>query len=391
MNDVEFLLGGADVSNAPLKPYSDEVCAFLAEVSAEIMKSAAARAFPDVVSLGFWCRKANIQRLKEAFGDNSKKLGRGLCFHIAPSNIPINFAFSCIFGMLAGNANIVRLPSKNFPQIAIVSDIFRAVSAKFPAIARATAFVKYPRESLATAEFSKSADARMIWGGDATVKTIKTLETKPRCVDVSFADRYSVCAIDAAELLKADAARIKRLSESFYNDTYLMDQNACSSPQLILWLNDSAAARKLFWDEVFKTAEKKYILQDATCVEKYTKMCENAADNDGLFSRVCGEWNLLYRTEILKLSKKVEEVRGSGGYFYEYALGDISELLKIADEKYQTLTYFGIDADALARRVADSRCRGIDRIVPIGEAMNIGVFWDGFDLINTLSRTIATE
>jgi hypothetical protein len=31
---------------------------------------------------------------------------------------------------------------------------------------------------------------------------------------------------------------------------------------------------------------------------------------------------------------------------------------------------------------------GVDRIVPIGTALDIGIYWDGYDLIRTLSRVI---
>ena len=43
--------------------------------------------------------------------------GRGLAYHIGPSNVPMNFAFSLFYSLLAGNPTIVRLPSLNFPQI----------------------------------------------------------------------------------------------------------------------------------------------------------------------------------------------------------------------------------------------------------------------------------
>ena len=33
---------------------------------------------------------------------------------------------------------------------------------------------------------------------------------------------------------------------------------------------------------------------------------------------------------------------------------------------------------------------GIDRIVPIGRAFDIGPIWDGYDIISFLSRKIAT-
>ena len=43
----------------------------------------------------------------------------------------------------------------------------------------------------------------MIWGGDDTIKSIRNLQTKPRCVDVCFSDRYSVCVLDGKKILEA--------------------------------------------------------------------------------------------------------------------------------------------------------------------------------------------
>ena len=37
----------------------------------------------------------------------------GMIFHITPSNIPTNFAYSMIFGLINGNSNIT-VPSKKF-------------------------------------------------------------------------------------------------------------------------------------------------------------------------------------------------------------------------------------------------------------------------------------
>ena len=134
MNGVEYIIGTADVVNTPIRVYDDTACAFIAELSAEILKSPLARAYPDLSALAFWGRKANLQKLKEAFGDTAGRLGRGLCFHIAPSNIPVNFAFTYLFGLLAGNANIVRLPSKTFPQIDALCALMKKVLSRYPEI-----------------------------------------------------------------------------------------------------------------------------------------------------------------------------------------------------------------------------------------------------------------
>lgn len=387
LNGVEYVIGTADIVNAPIRVYDDTACAFIAELSAEILKSPLARTYPDLSALAFWGRKANLQKLKEAFGDTAGRLGRGLCFHIAPSNIPVNFAFTYLFGLLAGNANIVRLPSKTFPQIDALCALMKKVLSKYPEIEKRTAFVRYPRSDEITAEFCKIADARMIWGGDKTIANIKSLPASPRCIDIAFADRYSLAMIDGEAVLKADNAQMKRLAENFYNDTWLMDQNACSSPQILLWQNDSDEARKKFWDAALAVAEAKYALQDAVAVDKYTLFCTEAVSNDNAES-FARNGNLLYREEVKALTPDIINHRGKGGYFFEHALTDLSELCAVITEKFQTITYFGIDAVALREELIAANVRGIDRIVPVGKAMDIDVVWDGHDLIRELSRVI---
>ncbi len=79
------------------------------------MKDPRSRVYSDVITLGFWLRRASLNELKEKYGfdDGDVHLGRGVVFHIAPSNIPVNFAYSLVSGLLMGNANVVRVPSKN--------------------------------------------------------------------------------------------------------------------------------------------------------------------------------------------------------------------------------------------------------------------------------------
>ncbi len=387
MKNVNYILGSEEIDKSPMSVYADEVCAFIAEVSAKLMQSPLVRQYPDLSALAFWGRKKNIEKLKNDFGDRFGWLGRGLCFHIAPSNVPINFAFTYLFGLLAGNANIVRLPSKEFPQVEAMCQVFKEVLKNYPEIEKRTAFVKYPRDDEITAEFCKRADVRMIWGGDETIASIKQMPAKPRCIDVAFADRYSLAIINGGSILSASEDEIRKLAEAFYNDTYLMDQNACSSPQVVLWEKDSVKARDIFWKAVYNVAKQKYVLQDASAVDKYTLMCEEAINNPN-FAGCLREENLLYREELSRLDEDIINHRGKSGYFYEYALQDLDELCKVVTEKFQTITYFGVDVKILYDRLIATNVRGVDRIVPIGKAMDIDVIWDGFDLVRVVARKI---
>ena len=283
--NIKYCVGSEAVLNRPLAPFSEEACAFAAELSAALMGSAEARRYPDVMSFAFWCRKANLMDRRKKWEEREqkqKRLGRGLVFHIAPSNVPVNFAFSCLFSLLAGNANLVRIPSRDFPQVALICRVMREVLENHPVIRERTAMVQYAADNTVTEQFSKMADARVIWGGDATVASIRACAAKPRCIDLAFADRYSVCVLDGAAVGAAETARLKKLAEAFYNDTYLMDQNACSSPQIIFWRNASKEAKERFWQAVFDYAGPRYRLQAASCVDKYTKLCQDAVDLPGL-------------------------------------------------------------------------------------------------------------
>lgn len=391
MKDVEYIIGSENISRTPLNAYSSEALDFINNLSSRIMKSPLIRAYPDLAALGFWCRKGNIQKLKENCPEAEYRLGRGLCFHIAPSNIPMSFAFSYIFGILSGCSNIVRLPSKKFVQTEACLELIGSVLKDHPEIESRSVFVRYPVDNEITEYFSQMADCRMIWGGDNTVNNIRALKISPKCIDIAFADRFSICVLDGDSINNTEDIRLTRLAEDFYNDTYLMDQNACSSPKIICWINDSEEARNKFWSEVYSVAQKKYELQAAVCVDKYTKACEDSIDDSDNISSITHEDNLLYRVELKSLIPGCDKYRGKGGYFYECALESLDDIAPVVTEKYQTVTYYGIDPNELRNVVIRNRLRGIDRITPIGKAMDIGVIWDGYDLVRTLSRIVNVE
>ena len=393
-NRIAYLVGKDDrtINVQPLVPYDELVCEFLNSLSQALLSDKGAKLYPDVISFAFWCRKANIDRLKKDFAETHIRLGLGMVFHIAPSNVPINFAFSYAFSLLAGNANIVRVPTKDFPQTRVVCGIINQLFAdeKYRMIADRTAFVQYPQNDEMTAAFSAKCDGRIIWGGDQAINNIRKLPIPERSIEVAFADRYSFCVIDGNSILQADRVALNKLAGSFYNDTYLMDQNACSSPHLIVWLGDGtvlAKAKEKFWDCVYEVTASKYELQPVNAVDKYMLLCENAIelDNVAYFKK---HGNYLYRLGLNCLPDNMDAFRGQFGFFYEFDTQNINSIAHIVNTKYQTLTYFGLDKTELRDFVVSSRLSGIDRIVPIGSALDIGVIWDGYDIVRTLSRII---
>ena len=393
-DNVTCLAGVRNVSTRPFEPYDELLCKFLNDLSVELRSRNDSSAYPDVIAFAFWCRKANIAKLKTGFNNKENRLGLGMVFHITPSNVPVNFAFSFVFGLLSGNANIVRVPSNPFPQIDIICSTINQLflSDRYKEIKAMTSFIRYEQNDEITGMYSLKCNARIIWGGDVTIRNIRKIASVPeRCVDIAFSDRYSLCVIDAPSVIKLDEAELIMLSERFYNDTYLMDQNACSSPHLIVWQGEEKEeAKERFWTAVYNTVGEKYQLAAVTAVDKYTLLCQNALELNNIKS-FTKHGNYVYRISIDKVLDNTDSFRGKFGYFYEYLTDDINNLAHVINSKYQTLTYFGIDKSELLGFVVKNRLPGIDRIVPVGKALDMDVIWDGYDIVRSLSRIIEVK
>ena len=202
INNIEWLHGSMEsLDERPLVPFAEEVIDALDALSKALMHDPQSRLYPDVVTFAFFCRRGNLMKLKEQYQSpisNVKcqiRLGRGTIFHIAPSNVPVNFAYSVVAGLLAGNTNVVRVSQKQFPQVDVIVKHMREVGMKRLAV------VSYPHESNANEIFSAMCDVRVIWGGDATIATIRQNALPPRSFDICFADRYSLAAINADKLI----------------------------------------------------------------------------------------------------------------------------------------------------------------------------------------------
>ena len=112
----------AIAAEAPsLRPFDERTTALLTALSAKLNRSP----LPDVATFAFFCRKASLTRLAEPYAADTDRLGRGLVFHIAPSNVPINFAYSLVAALLAGNASIVKASSRDFEQVRAVCAALR--------------------------------------------------------------------------------------------------------------------------------------------------------------------------------------------------------------------------------------------------------------------------
>ena len=393
-NAVERLCGREPEQGLrPLRPFAPDVLDFLSALSAALLKDREVKAYPDVITFAYFCRKAHLARLQEEYaGRLDGRLGRGVVFHIAPSNVPINFAYSLTAALLSGNGSIVKASSRDFPQTRIVCRAMeKLLTEDFAPLAPYVCVVTYPREAQKVTEaFSARCDARVIWGGDETVRRVREAALPPRAVEVTFADRYSLLCIRPEAVTALSEEALERLAKDFYNDTYLTDQNACTSPRLIYWVGegDSREASERFFRAVGAYARQRYELPAVTAVDKLTAACRAAMKLEGA-EIVPGPDNWVTRVRVKALCPELYELRSPGGFFLEYAAPTLDALRDFVTPRVQTLSYLGLSPEELSRFVLENGLTGVDRIVPVGHTMDFALTWDGYDLIQTLSRKIS--
>ena len=97
LKNIKILAGDDKTYNNACLPFEKQSLNFFNELSNKINNYKNIEKDPDLSSAAFFCRKANLINFKNKYLDNNQiRIGRGLVFHIAPSNAPTNFLYSLI-------------------------------------------------------------------------------------------------------------------------------------------------------------------------------------------------------------------------------------------------------------------------------------------------------
>lgn len=389
-DSIRFLVGNREIleqmENVRALPlFSNKALHFFDCLSKRLMQSSDAKKYPDVIAYAFWIRRASLERVSNQYKSNAQKMGRGVAFQIAPSNIPVQFAVSMTYVLTAGNASIVRISDKEFEQVNIICGAIQSVlKDSCPEMKPYICVVRYPHYDEITQILTKMCDIRMIWGGNKTIADIRKATINARCIDLGFADRYSIAVLDADSYLEKDAMLV---ADDFYNDTYFSDQNACSSPRLIIWTGRKISeAKERFWNVLEEVVSEKYLMDPICSSDKLLQTAICAAEHPGI--KEVRKNNLLIRIELPSLYDDIMDYKGNCGYFFEYDMKDLQEIMPILKKDCQTIAYIGDIDDKLRKLINDNGVKGVDRIVPVGHAADIAFVWDGIDLPNILSRQI---
>ena len=388
MNDVAPLVKPA----VTLKPFDDRTVQFFDDLSKAIMNSGELNRVAEIVSLAFWLRKANInQYIKEnnhlVDQHNYKISPVGIVFHVCPSNVDTMFMYSLAVSLLMGNRNILRVSQREGSSH--LNTLFNVVNDHVAKrennyFRNYFSIVTYGHDKVINEYFSLHANARMIWGGDATIETFQSFPVMPRTKDIVFADRVSYSLFKSSEFLSCSEKEKSEVAEKFYNDSYSFNQKGCSCPQTIFILgkeSDNKLFRNEFYEALRIVVLKKY---DADIYSlsslKLNRLAENAMDEK--ISDVIEKNNHVVFAELNNSS----DASGTcgGGLFYTKSINELKDIFPFINSKVQTVGYFGLDEKELKTLAELSSGKGIDRLVPVGKALDFHYIWDGYNLFNEL-------
>lgn len=395
-NSIQFLQGDVSVldqlaEQRPYIPFSEETIDFLDALYQALRKENRDVQAADLAAFSFWCRKGNLSHIREQYArqwNGKKVIGRGVAFHIVPSNIPVLFAFSMAASLLAGDPVVLRLPEKETMQEQMILAALRQVMEAQPEWKKRIVILRYGHVKEVTDALSRLCQVRVIWGGDHSIQEIQKSVLEPGKTELAFADRRSAAVLRAdAILAKEDLTDIVR---GFYNDTYLNDQNACSSPSLLYWLGTPeqvAFAHEKFWKAAALYIQSRYELGAHLAVQKWEQAMYLAATRENVKIQKSG--NEVVLVKLPELSADVWELTVPGGFFLECNGENLDGLYPALTRKCQTLTCVNeAECTEVAEKLISAGVSGVDRVVQIGHALDFSLIWDGIDLIAQMSRQI---
>jgi len=395
INETELI---SDVSSS-LAVFDTVTISFLNKVSRLLLSDKNYNRTPEIVALGFWLRRANIEAMQKENEHWIKTTNYsvnplGKVFHVAPSNVDTIFLYSLCISLLMGNVNIVRV-SSSFNSL-VVDFIITCINKilaenEFTVLKQYIRIITYEHDETINSFISANVNSRVIWGGDATVLHFRNIPTPVYTKDILFPNRISYSLFKASAYNNLSIEEKKTCAYNFFNDGYTFDQLGCSSPKIIFVLG-SKDEKDQFVKELYMhlspIAEKRYYTQTMLLSsQKYNHLINDAILNKII--HVEHSNNSVYLVEMKDRILTIEFCQG--GYFYIKQINEIGELKDMVCEAIQTLSYYGLEPDEI--KAVDKSLYGkrIDRIVPVGQALAFHYIWDGMNLFEELSRKRVIE
>jgi hypothetical protein len=366
----------------------------LGRVSAAILADPVLRQDPASVAVAYWLRRSQLSRLADeqarraATEPDVVRVPVGRVLHLAPSNVDTLFIYSWALAYLTGNASVVRLSQDSGIVVQALLGAIDSVAKDDRELRESIRFLTYVHEEAVTAALSAWCAHRFIWGGDETVAAIRPLPLPSHASERVFGSKYSFAVIGAERYRTAPAEDRAQVAAGFFNDLFWFDQMACSSPQVVFWVGapgPAEAGAAEFERTLQAEVERRgFVPPVSSAVHRRTYAFGFAASHAARVELAHSGFVGLHLHDRGELDKEV----CGGGLIRHVQVARLDEVLPFVGEADQTLAHWGLEAEALRRFAREAGSRGLDRLVPIGEALAFDTVWDGFQLVDDLLRRV---
>ena len=394
----EILAGNAPegvLKEEPFEIFDTLVIKFLSKLSQKLLsKNLNIEEYRDFIGFGFWVRESNLINMRDSRKDINCRVGRGVSFHIAPSNISTNSLYTLAFGLLSGCPSIIRLSNKNIDELRSIMKLINKIleSSEFKNLSNKISFINYEHDRTISNYFSSLVDSRILWGGDETIKIFKSFKTASHCLDIVFPNKVSSSLISSEWLISSDGNEISNKADLFARDIGLFSQMACSSPQSLILLKDQKLSSKKELLDFFKKCDlslsNKNWLSENQSFENFKSsvdICMELPNFKCIFKGI----NLSVFFADKAQFKDINNFKTRDSCIFLSEVDSIEEALSLLPKNNQTIVCIGLKKDIKNKVVQKGMLGGSNRFVSPGNALNMNIFWDGYDIVSFLSKIIS--
>ena len=205
---------------------------------------------------------------------------------------------------------------------------------------------------------------------------------------VWFGDRSSFSVLKGATLHELDGEGRSALAHRLFNDIFVFDQMACSSPHILYVVGEASTHHPAVELLLSSLAHLATANGRASATGHFMRkmVAAQRAAATGAASAI--EWRDVSLTSAVSSAPGRPADRIGGGFLWIVYISSTRDLSTLASERDQTVTHFGLEPEEvgdLAEIIAQS---GISRFAPVGSALDFDYVWDGYDIPFELTRLV---
>jgi len=378
------------------------------DFAGRLMRDSRTRELEGALFLAAWLRRNNLEKiLRLNFHGNPVYLDafqpegpdylaakpQGLAAMWMAGNVTTLPMFSLVPGLLTKNVCLVKLayadPEGMDRLLAVLGESGGEGLGGCDLLgAAAVVWFDFAERELSEA-MSRSADARVVWGGSAAVEAITRLPRREHCVDAVFGPKYSIALIDRKRL-EGDEKALDDVIAALVRDVATFDQRACSAPQTVFVERSARWSLRQIGERLARHLDR---LPPKPGLDPYTttrildararwamdETRDVIASGDGANWTVCLDREVSFKEAVQSRTVFLTEVE------------DWHELLGLLSPKVQTVGLALAErGDALEFAEAATRA-GVVRCVRPGLMNNYESPWDGKLLPSQLVRWVTLK